>query len=286
MNLTSLSHVRAWCIENGFHPNKALGQNFLVDRHALEAIAAAAEIDPAREPARILEIGPGLGVLTEALLATGVEVVAVEKDRRLAERLAGALGNPPNLRVVTADALTVDWPELLKPGFQACVSNLPYSVGTRILLDVAFREGAPDRFVLLVQTEVAQRFAAPPGTGDRGQAGVWLQLDYDVTLVRTVEPACFWPGPEVESTVVRLDRHLCPLTPAERSLYFALTRQAFMHRRKQLGSLLRRQSGPLACDDVTLAERLAATGLDPRIRPEELTVLQWERLARSYVSNQ
>ncbi len=282
MNLTSPSQVKAWCIENGFHPNKALGQNFLVDRHALEAIVAAAEIDLSQGPARILEIGPGLGVLTEALLATGAEVIAIEKDRRLAERLAEALGNPPRLQVITADALTVDWPTLLKDGFQACVSNLPYSVGTRILLDVAFQKAAPKRFVLLVQTEVAERFAAQPGTADRGQAGVWLQLDYDVSLVRTVDRGCFWPKPEVESTVVRLDAHPCPLSEAERECYFALSRQGFMHRRKQLGSLLRRQTGLLACTDEVLAQRLAAAGLEPRIRPEELTVGQWTALSKVY----
>ena len=108
MNLTSPSQVKAWCIENGFHPNKVLGQNFLIDRNALEAIVDAGLAGVAKDSAAaILEIGPGLGVLTEELLRRGCSVTAVEKDPILAARLAESLGNPPNLSVVEADAL--DW---------------------------------------------------------------------------------------------------------------------------------------------------------------------------------
>ncbi len=281
MNLTSPSQVKDWCIANGFHPNKVLGQNFLVDRNSLDAIVAAAG-DVAGQ--RVLEIGPGLGVLTEALLAAGAEVLAVEKDTRLAGRLSEALGNPSGLLVVAADALRVDWDELLQPGFCACVSNLPYSVGTRILLDLAFRAGAPERFVLLVQSEVAERFAAPEGSPHRGQAGVWLQLDYDISAICQVPPTCFWPRPEVDSTVVRLDRHPCGLAAEERKRYFELTKLSFMHRRKQLGALLRKAAGALACSDAELSERLKKCGLDPKIRPEELSVSQWESLATVYAA--
>lgn len=281
MNLTSPSQVKAWCIENGFHPNKNLGQNFLVDKNILETITETAGINPGD---LILEIGPGFGVLTEAMLQAGAKVVAVEKDTRLSSRLAESLGNPPDLRVISKDALKLDWDTLLKENFAACVSNLPYSVGTRILLDLAFHPDAPMRYVILVQTEVAERFAARPGDSNRGQAGAWLQLDYDVTLVRTVKPACFWPRPEVDSTIVRLDRHPCSLTKEERSLYFALTRIAFMHRRKQLGSLLRKAPEPLACGDATLLKRFEHAGIDPQIRAERLSVAEWETLARQWVS--
>ena len=149
MNLTSPSQVKAWCIENGFHPNKVLGQNFLIDRNALESIVDAAELP---DGARVLEIGPGLGVLTEEMLRRGFSVTAIEKDPVLAERLAAALGNPSALEVRTGDAL-----DFIKDGscdgFPALVSNLPYQAGTRILLELAQRkEGAPETATVLVQT--------------------------------------------------------------------------------------------------------------------------------------
>ena len=246
MNLTSPSQVKAWCIEHDFHPNKVLGQNFLVDRNALEAIVDAAAL-PAG--ARVLEIGPGLGVLTEEMLRRGFAVTAVEKDPVLAERLAEALGNPPNLTVRAGDAL-----DLIKDGacdgFPALVSNLPYQAGTRILLELTQRTGgtrscasatAPETAVVLVQTEVAERLAAGPGSKVRGLAGVWVQLDYDVQLVRAVKASCFWPRPEVGSTVVRLTRHHRndARTFDWRARFRQITKQAFEHRRKQLGAIFK-----------------------------------------------
>ena len=283
MNLTSPSQVKAWCIENGFHPNRTLGQNFLIDRNILEAILDAAGVAAGQ---RVLEVGPGLGVLTEAMLARGARVTAVEKDARLAARLAGALGDPSGLSVIEADALELDFDALLGGGFDACVSNLPYSVGTRILLDVALHRCAPPVLTVLVQTEVAERFAAPPANAARGQAGVWLQLDYDVRLVRAVKASCFWPRPEVGSTIVRLDRRVSRLSPRERQTFFDLTRYAFMHRRKQFGAALRKAPAPLGRDDATLAALFAAAGIEPAARAEQLTNGQWQALARAFTEGQ
>ena len=281
MNLTSPSHVKAWCIENGFHPNRTLGQNFLIDRNILEAILDAAGVEAGQS---VLEIGSGLGVLTEAMLARGARVTAVEKDARLAARLAGSLGNPSALRVIEADALELDLGTLLSEGFSACVSNLPYSVGTRILLDLALHPLAPPAFTVLVQTEVAERLAAAPGGHARGQAGVWLQLDYGVTLVRGVKASCFWPRPEVGSAIVRLDRRPCALGADERTWFFELTRYAFMHRRKQFGAALRKAPEPIGRDDAALAALFAAAGVDPSARPEQLTGAQWQALARAFAA--
>jgi len=246
MNLASPSQVKAWCQANGFHPNKVLGQNFLIDRNALDDILDLAELVPGE---KVLEIGPGLGALTEGLLARGCSVVAVEKDPVLADRLAGALGQPAALTVVKGDALDLAKDGSLD-GFGKMVSNLPYQAGTRILLELIKRlDGTlagecgdvPSTIVILVQTEVAERLAAGPGSKTRGLAGVWAQLDYDVTVVRAVAATCFWPRPEVGSSVVRLVRHHRndSLSPAQRELFRRLTKQAFEHRRKQLGSIFK-----------------------------------------------
>ena len=252
MNLTSPSQVKAWCIENDFHPNKVLGQNFLIDQNALKAIVDAGlenvrlvDCSTGRLKPRVLEIGPGLGVLTEEMLNRGCRVTAIEKDPVLAARLKESLGNPEDLEVIAGDALewlsqsnnrTVEQSN----NFDVMVSNLPYQAGTRILLDlVKARQIAS--MTVLVQTEVAERLAAGPGGKTRGLAGVWAQLDYDVRIVRKVAASCFWPRPEIGSSVVRLDRHdrNLSLSEEERALFHRLTKQAFEHRRKQLGSIFK-----------------------------------------------
>ncbi len=280
MNLTSPSQVKDWCIQRGFHPNRTLGQNFLIDRNILSVIADAAGLQAG---SRVLEVGPGLGVVTAELLARGAEVVAVEKDHRLVEWLKESMGAEPRLTLLAADMLELDLDVLMARRFDAFVSNLPYSVGTRILIDVALHALAPPGLTVMVQHEVASRLAAGPGEPDRGQSGVWLQRLYDVTLVRGVKPTCFWPRPEVDSTIVRLVRHdRHALSPDGAARFHELTRQAFMHRRKQLGATLRRLAGPLAAPAGQVAEVFEACGLDPRIRAEDLTMDQWCALATGW----
>ena len=245
MNLTSPSQVKDWCIKNGFHPNKVLGQNFLIDKNALDAIIDAA-LPPKGEESvtsagvSVLEVGPGLGVLTEGLLERGCAVTAIEKDPVLADRLKASLGEPKNLSVIKGDALDCI-KEGLCDGFPLMVSNLPYQAGTRILIELIDRIGrfdAPETIVVLVQTEVADRLAACEGSKTRGLAGVRVQFDYDVQIVRKVAASCFWPRPEIGSTVVKLVRHHRNDTVHEdvRKKFKWLTKRAFEHRRKQLGS--------------------------------------------------
>lgn len=272
MNLTSPSQVKAWCIEHDFHPNKVLGQNFLIDRNALEAIVNAG-LEGCGENPRVLEIGPGMGVLTEEMLNRGCRVTAIEKDPVLAARLAESLGNPPNLKVIAGDALDViARPEAfgLEDGedgaFDAMVSNLPYQAGTRILLDLVLSRKLP-AMTVLVQTEVADRLAAREGSKVRGLAGVWAQLDYDVKVVRKVAASCFWPRPAIGSSVVRLTRHErnAALSAEERDIFHRLTKQAFEHRRKQLGSIFR--------------DLIQSTA-----RAEELSNADWIELAKGLIN--
>lgn len=254
MNLTSPSQVKAWCIEHEFHPNKVLGQNFLIDRNALEAIVDAGLEE---NPATVLEIGPGLGVLTEEMLKRGASVTAVEKDPVLADRLKPALGDPEKLVVIKGDALEAELPPA-----DAMVSNLPYQAGTRILLELVLRRDIR-HMTVLVQTEVAERLAAKEGGKTRGLAGVWAQLDYDVKIVRKVAASCFWPRPEVGSSVVTLKRHdrNRDMDESARKLFHRITKQAFEHRRKQLGSIFK--------------DYIQST-----LRAEELSNEEWVALAK------
>jgi len=284
MNLTSPSQVKAWCIENDFHPNKVLGQNFLIDRNALVAIVDAGVEKVERvEGLRVLEIGPGLGVLTEEMLARGCEVVAIEKDTVLASRLEEVKSKSEkgesedgsfwkNLTVITGDALDVianpSTFNLQPSTFSCMISNLPYQAGTRILLELVQKRELPV-MTALVQTEVAERLAAKEGSKTCGLAGVWAQLDYDVQIVRKVAASCFWPRPEIGSSVVRLVRHErnVSFSEAERDLFHRLTKQAFEHRRKQLGSIFK---------DL----------IQSQLRAEELSNEDWISLVKGLMQNE
>jgi 16S rRNA (adenine1518-N6/adenine1519-N6)-dimethyltransferase len=271
MNLTSPSQVKDWCIKNGFHPNRVMGQNFLVDKNVLCAIVDVGLGErESYEGVKALEIGPGLGVMTEEMLLRGCSVTAIEKDTVLAERLPAALNNPPLLNVIAADALDVVAARSIDfSAYDCMISNLPYQAGTRILLDIAAMRALPS-IVVMVQTEVADRLAAPEGSKTRSLAGVWVQLDYDVKVIRKVSASCFWPRPEVGSAVVRLVRHdrNVELPDTTRAMYRRLVKRAFEHRRKQLGSIFKgildstARAEELTCEEwISIASALCAEGI-------------------------
>ncbi|MBR3085656.1 MAG: ribosomal RNA small subunit methyltransferase A [Kiritimatiellae bacterium] len=270
------SEVRDWCISRGFHPSRILGQNFLVDGNAIDFIVGEAGAAPG---VRILEVGPGLGAITRPMLDRGARVVAIEKDARLAALLSEACaGHGDSFELVSGDALDVDLDALLARGFDAFVSNLPYSVGTRILLDLCRHPLAPPRMVVMVQREVADRLSARPGDPERGQAGVWVQARWRVRQLRTIGPSCFWPRPEISSTVALLE--LDDRLPGELAgRFYRVSKTAFTQRRKQLATILRNNAAALGLGDAAPAGILAAAGIDPAARPETLAHGDWLRLA-------
>ncbi len=282
MNLASPRDIRELLAAHHLRPRRLLGQNFLIDRNILEAILSASELT---SDDHVLEIGPGLGVLTEALIARASCVTAVEKDSGLHAVLAERWSNEPKLKLRHGDALDLDYAAMFQSGVTCLVSNLPYSVGTRIVVDAAIQgDGAPVRMVFLVQREVAERFAAKPGTSDMGTVSVWLQQLYDVELVRMVKPSCFWPKPDVVSALVRLRRHARhPLDAQQRDTLRELTRIAFQHRRKQMASLFRDAPEVVVATPETMRVRLAECGVAVTARAEELSVPQWCELARNWL---
>lgn len=277
VNLTSPKAVAALLAAHDIRPNKVLGQNFLIDRNILNHIVEAAELTP---DAHVLEVGPGLGVLTEPLLAHCQHVTAIEKDTGLHNILQARWGGDPRLTLILGDALDVDLCAIIASGATRLISNLPYSVGVRVVVDAACCETPPDIMVLLLQKEVGERFAAVPGTADIGAVTIWLQQLYTVTLVRTVKPTCFHPRPEVMSAVVKLSRHhRFPLNLVARDKLRRLTKAAFLHRRKQLASAMRNAADGLARDPARTREALVACDAPETARPEDLSVEQWISLA-------
>ena len=279
LNLCSPKEVSAFLRARGIRPSKALGQNFLVDRNVLARIVEASGVAPGTG---VLEVGAGLGVLTSALLAAGARVTAVEKDPALQPILRERFGAEPGFELVCGDALALDFAALFAAGRTHLVSNLPYSVGSRVVVEAATCAHPPERMALLLQKEVCERFAAPEGSPERGAASVWLQRLYDVRIARDVAPSCFVPRPEVVSSVLVLSRHARhPLDPAADALFRALSKAAFLHRRKQLAASLR-DAGALSRPPDFVRAALAAAGAPETARPGELSVAQWIALSQQW----
>lgn len=279
MNLTSPSQVRAFLAETGFEPSKLMGQNFLIDRNILDILCKTAEL---RESDHVLEVGPGLGVVTEQLLERAGRVTAVEKDKRLFTYLSDKFSGQDKLHLINADMLDVSADTLAVDGVNKLVSNLPYSVGSRILVDMMMAASTPAQMVVTVQLEVAQRLAAPPHGRQYGVLSVWAQAGYDVEIVKNISPTCFWPQPEVTSAIVNLKRHnRLPLSPVQKRIFFAVTKQVFTHRRKQLAVSLGRITDPLELDKEKAAEILDRMGIDLKARPENVSPAEWCELAKA-----
>jgi 16S rRNA (adenine1518-N6/adenine1519-N6)-dimethyltransferase len=273
MNPTHAGEVRAWMRAQGFEPSKSMGQNFLIDVHQRDFILAAANVTAED---RVLEVGPGLGVLTGPLLDKAARLVAVELDLRLAEHLRAEFSGRRNFELIHGDALRVDLPGLLAGGINRVVSNLPYSVGSRILFELAASESRPDSITVTVQREVADRLAAPIDGDDYGLLSVWMQMFYAVAVVRVVPNGCFLPPPRVESAVVhlqRLARPFCEGVPTQ--AVARVVKRAFEHRRKQMGTIFRKAPEGQRLEP----EQLRTIGIEPSSRPEILGPEDFAKIA-------
>jgi len=279
MNLTSPSCVRDLLAQIGLVPSRQRGQNFLIDRNILDILLEEAAV---RSSDTVLEVGPGLGVVTERLAGLARHVVAVEKDARLFEFLSRQFESQPSLTLLHADILDVPLDRPPVAGITRMVSNLPYSVGSRVLVDLAQLASPPARMVAMVQEEVSQRMAAGPQTREYGLLSLWLQLRYAVTVCRRVKPSCFLPPPDINSSIVRMDLLSRELLAAPlRPLFYELSRVLFQHRRKQVGSILAHAVGRELWDAVDVAEWLAACGVDRTARPEALAMEDWCRMTQA-----
>jgi len=264
----------------GLGARHALSQNFLADREVLETIVEEADAAPRR---RIVEVGPGLGVLTAELLGVGAAVTAVELDRRLAEylreRFRGPLRKRPvtmgSLRLIEGDILEVPLEELAVPPYEV-VANLPYHITSPVLHLFLGADERPERMVLMVQREVAERIAARPGS--MSYLSVFVQYHATVRIARHVSAAAFEPAPDVESAIVVLETKPRALAGREAEEWLWRVVQAgFRERRKMIHNVLPRQLPGVPSDRV--ADALAAAGIDPDRRPQTLAVEEWLRLS-------
>jgi 16S rRNA (adenine1518-N6/adenine1519-N6)-dimethyltransferase len=269
----SADRIERYLRQHGLAPRKHQSQNHLVDPAVLEEIVALADPAPGR---RILEIGPGLGILTGALLARGAHVTAVEVDKRLAAHLRERFVEPEHgsLRLVEADALDVPVDELAEPGYDL-VANLPYHITSPVLHHVLGTEPRPDRFVLMVQREVAERIAARPGA--MSYLSVFVQYHADVEVARIVPSTAFEPAPEVESAVMVGRTKPRRLQPEQEEELWRLVQAGFRERRKMLHNVLPRQLPQVGRERFEAA--LAAASIATDRRPQTVSVEEWLRLS-------
>lgn len=251
---------------HGLTPRKGLGQHFLADPNITAKIVSVAGVGPMD---RVVEIGPGTGTLTSALAATGAHVLAVEVDEGLEPLLTEVTSPFRNVDVRYVDAVRFDLAEQLVDGEWIMVANLPYNVGTPLVLDALRHVPQIIRFVVMVQLEVGRRFAAGPGSKQYGLPSVVCQIHADTSVAFTVPPQVFVPPPRVGSAVVVMDRKRAPAL-AESAIELAGT--AFNQRRKML-----RRSLAVIMSDVEAVARSA--GIDSQRRAEELTAEDYLRLA-------
>ena len=272
---TTLPPLRDVIARHGLLANKGLGQHFLLDLNLTAKIARAAGD---LTHGTTIEVGPGPGGLTRALLDAGAQVTAIEKDKRCGAILAEiADAYPGQLTVIDGDALEID-PAALGQAPRRIVANLPYNVGTELLLHWLARIDAFESLTLMFQTEVAARLAAPPGTKAYGRLSVLTQWLCEVELLFHINPRAFTPPPQVQSSVVHLIPRAEPLAPARRETLERVTQAAFGQRRKMLRqSLMSLVAGTAFRDGDALAR---AAGVEPTARAETLSVEQFCALAR------
>lgn len=273
------AEIRALAERLDIRPAKQWGQNFVIDPNTVRKIVRVAGVGPEDN---VVEVGPGLGSLTLALLPVVAHLTAVEVDPRLAGELEATVArlqpqNAAKLQLVAADALTVT--KLPKPHPTALVANLPYNISVPVVLSFLERFPSIERVLVMVQLEVAERLAARPGNKTYGVPSVKAAWYADVELAGRVGRNVFWPAPNVDSGLVSLIRRPPPETTATREDVFRCIDAAFLQRRKSLRQALASWAGSPAAAEAALV----AAGIDPKARGEQLDVAAFARIAASRI---
>ncbi|HID89136.1 MAG TPA: 16S rRNA (adenine(1518)-N(6)/adenine(1519)-N(6))-dimethyltransferase RsmA [Anaerolineales bacterium] len=255
-------------------PRKRLGQHFLVDESALARIVAAAELSPDEA---VLEVGAGLGTLTRTLAEAAGHVVAVEVDPHLVAVLSEELADLANVRLIEGDILELDPAALMEERPYKVVANLPYGITAAVLRHLLEARVPPDRMVVTVQREVAERIIAREGR--MSLLAVSVHFYGEPQILFRLKPGAFYPRPGVESAVLRIDRHSHPPVEVERVAdFFRVVRAGFCQPRKQLRNSL---AAGLGISPQEAVEALRRAGIDPHLRAERLRLEEWGRLANA-----
>jgi len=274
MNLLSRAKIKEILEKNDIKPNKSLGQNFLTSQKALKQIIKAADV---HSDDLILEIGPGIGVLTKALSRKAKKIIAVEKDSRLVKVLNKTLSNYNNIKIIEKDFLEFDLKNLKNKNFKV-VGALPYSVATAIIRKI-LEESSPDSVIITLQKEVAERIVADPP--NMSMLAVAVQFYGNPEIVSSISSREFWPQPKVNSCVLKIN-NILPLDHKLRKFdkkLFKLVKAGFAHPRKKLINSLELRLKP---NKEKLKKTLNKANIDPKRRAETLTVNEWIKLVQNF----
>jgi 16S rRNA (adenine1518-N6/adenine1519-N6)-dimethyltransferase len=269
--------IRQELKEYGLIPRKGLGQHFLVDRNILNKVIWTAQVE---KEDTVLEVGPGLGEMTIALARQSKRVIAIEIDPKLVAILNEKMKNYSNVEVVKSDILKVDFNQFFKKEGHPIkvVANLPYQVSTPLLFRFIESKEAFSTFTLMLQKEVAERMVAPPGGKEYGPLSIFLQMFSDVSIRFFIKPSAFFPPPKVESAVVQMVWKEEPMIEANDEEWFKrVVKACFGYRRKTLVNALKHSELSLP-ESIEL--KMEAIGIDPRRRPETLTIPEFVSLAK------
>ena len=262
--------------ENNFTFRKNYGQNFLIDSHVIDKIIAAAEID---KSTKVLEIGPGIGTLTQYLAEAAESVTAVEIDDKLIPILEKTLADYDNVNVIHGDILKQDIGAIFGGEPFKIVANLPYYITTPIIMNLLESRVPADSITVMIQKEVADRMKAEPGSKDYGALSLAVQYYADPYLAANVPPNCFMPRPNVGSAVIRLERLEEPSVNVKDERHmFKLIRAAFNQRRKTLANAVKNFEG-LSYSREEVENALTSIGLDTRVRGEALGLQEFAALS-------
>ncbi|MEG0768763.1 MAG: 16S rRNA (adenine(1518)-N(6)/adenine(1519)-N(6))-dimethyltransferase RsmA [Ruthenibacterium sp.] len=278
MQLTEIAAIKDLCVRHGFALSKGFGQNFIVNAGICPKIVQAAGID---DTYGVLEIGPGIGVLTKELAAHAAKVVAVEIDERLPPVLAETLAGCDNVKIVQGDVLKIDLAALIAQEFAglrvAVCANLPYYITSPILMKLLEERLPIAHLTVMVQKEAADRLSAQPGTRAAGAITYAVHYYAQPRILFTVQPGSFYPPPKVTSAVIQMRVHETPpVVPGNEAQMFRTIRAAFSQRRKTAANAI---SAGLSLPKERVLSALQQAGLPAAARPEQLTLAQYAALS-------
>ena len=282
MDLTNMNTLRDILARHDFRFAKSLGQNFLIRSWVPERIISVAEID---SDTGVLEIGPGVGVLTRYLSRVASKVLAIELDRRLLPVLSETLSDTSNVRIIHGDIMKADLDLFVKQEFSGLwpvvCANLPYQITTPVLTRL-LESGFFHRITVMIQKEVAQRICAKAGTPEYGAFSLFVQYHATAEICFDVPPDCFQPRPKVTSSVIRLDQKKPPADLKDEKLFFSLIKAAFAQRRKTMVNAISPLLSP-GLSKEQIQEVLLSCGLSPMVRGETLNIQDYIRLTNAII---